>query len=73
MNSEFSLFFYGIGANLMKIGGAILIFFSLIAGAVAGKGWFLLIIVGIVMIVYGSAMRFKYKRNSGYIVHGGDR
>jgi len=72
-----NLFWYGFFANTKKFFGKLFIVAG-ITTALFFKDyfWFIslpCIIIGIVLIAKGSSQRFDYKRQSGYMVHGGDR
>lgn len=66
MMGNFALFFYGFGARLVQIfGGAVLVYGWLSASIIFA-------IIGIIVMVFGYAMRFNYQRQSGSIIHRGD-
>lgn len=71
-NKNFKLYFYGLLGSFVRFIGIILIVTtiillfikSFIIASIMGVG-------GIALIAWGSAMRFDYKRKSGYILYGG--
>jgi hypothetical protein len=72
MNSNQNLFFYGLGANAIKIVGAIIMGWGVF-------GFFFHHVIGIIIFSFGTliyfkgrAMRFDYQRQSGSIIHKGD-
>jgi len=72
-NYNKSLYWYGFFANCKKVIGKLCIFIGVISifyNLIIG---ILFIIIGIVLVAKGSSQRFDYKRQSGYIMHGGDR
>ena len=72
MSHAQSLFWYGLKANLIKFFGVLVMcasfFLFLVHYILAIIG----IIIGIVIIFKGKAMRFEYQMNSGSIIHRGD-
>jgi ABC-type bacteriocin/lantibiotic exporter with double-glycine peptidase domain len=71
--SNHSLFFYGQLALLKQLGGCVVLTIGLFLFLVS---WILALIVmaiGIWLIFTGKADRFDYQRQSGNIVHFGDR
>lgn len=74
MNSNFSLFFYGVGAKFLKWIGIIGVVASFWVLGIANStiGFIVGLIISIGIYSLGSAMRFDYQRNSGSIIHGGD-
>jgi hypothetical protein len=72
-NRNKNLYWYGFFANLKKMFGKLLIIIGIFALLIHWILSIILIICGIVLIAKGSSQRFDYKRQSGYIMHGGDR
>jgi hypothetical protein len=72
-NQNKSLYWYGFFANCKKAIGKLCLFiggFSLFFNWIIG---ILFIVGGIILVAKGSSQRFDYKRQSGYIMHEGDR
>jgi len=70
--SNIKLFFYGVGARTIKYLGVLGIFIGAFAILMVSDwiSWAILIF-GIAMTIFGYAMRFDYKRQSGNILYGG--
>jgi len=78
MNEEFKLYFYGFGARIIQFVGVLVLIGGLF-GIALGNGIpktmiisTLFIIGGVGILLFGKAMRFKYKMHSGNIIHRGD-
>jgi len=78
-NSNKSLFWYGVQANILKGMGVLLLLFSIIIIIYGLYGGGMYILVGsivlttaIVFIAKGSSQRFDYKMRSGALIHKGD-
>ena len=72
MSKDTDLFFEGVKAHLIQLGGWILVFVGLITMISSGFIGFVLFAGGIAAIFWGKAKRFEYKRKSGHILHKGD-
>jgi len=72
MNSNFNLFFYGLGAKFIQFIGVCIIIASLFGFLVHWAVFLIGLIIGIGVIMWGKAMRFDYQRQSGSILHRGD-
>lgn len=80
MKNNKSLFWYGFFGNLKQGGGKTLMwisFFIFLFGIMGSESLIFLsiigFIVGIILLMQGKSQRFDYQRQSGYIMHGGDR
>ncbi len=72
MTSEQNLFWYGLGAIGVQIVGAIVFFLGLLCFFVHWIVAVIVIILGLVIVFKGRAMRFQYQMRSGSIIHRGD-
>lgn len=72
-NRNKNLYWYGFFANLKKMLGIWLIIIGFFALLFSWVITLIFVICGIVLIAKGSSQRFDYQRQSGYIMHGGDR
>jgi hypothetical protein len=72
MNHNKRLFWYGFKAKLIQAIGimvGICSFFYILTNPII----FLVgVIVGLIIVYFGSSQRFDYQRQSGHIIHGGD-
>ena len=79
-NENKNLFWYGVGANLKKGVGKVLLVIGIFAGlgglvTESVFGAFIglaLLVLGIYMMASGSSQRFDYKQRSGSMIHRGD-
>ena len=73
MKQNIKLYFYGLWANFLSFIGYLIGFSSLFI-FIFSKWYFglMVLILGVGLFLYGRALRFNYKRKSGYIIHKGD-
>jgi len=74
MRKNKNLYFYGMYARLLQVVGIFVIWTAMFWGVLLNFNlrFWVLLILGIALILYGNSVRFDYKRRSGTIIHRGD-
>ena len=70
--SNQKMFLYGLGGSAVMFLGAVLMGVGVMTLLFNKWVAFFLLIVGVGTAIKGKAMRFDFKRQSGYIMHKGD-
>lgn len=70
MKGDIKLYFKGLWAKTLQTLGALITSFGLLSFLLFDL-WIAIIIIllGIALLVYGSALKFKFKRESGYLLY----